>query len=256
MSESLVAASSELVVPPNPPIIVIRDAGEIQVTASKPNDMAAANAGLIAWCMSKIQDLVAEKMDMSDAYEKAKKNKWSSSALQRQVLRIQKRVTFFEKMLQALQLGYYIVPNFPVTAFVVRTKAKRGKRVFSSYRIGPGDTELKPLPLPAGEGEYKNPFQNVWTKEQEVNGQRKPLYYTDGEFESIEFPLNMARPHIMDAVERAMALKIFDDIGVLPDPSPKKKDPIIVGRIFNQTHKYNREPLTFMLCWHLDTRAL
>lgn len=66
----------------------------------------------------------------------------------------------------------------------------------------------------------------------------------------------MAKPHIMCAVERAMALKIFDDIGILPDPSPKKKDPIIVGRIYDNPTTYHRVPLTFMISWHLDTRAL
>jgi hypothetical protein len=238
-----------------PTLVVIGREGDLQISASTPADMVEANKGLIAWCEAKIQSVEAENAEVSLAYEKAVKNKWGCKALKNQIVSTRRRIEFFSKMKTCLEHGYHIVPNFPVTAFVVRTKKKRPPNISRDYRINVGDTEFKPAPIRQGEGEYQNPFQNVFVAEYGETPNKKRNYFTHGQFMDIEFPMNMAKPHIMTAVERAMALKVFDDIGVLPDPSPKKKDPIIVGRIFNKT-SYSREPLTFMICWHLDTRVL
>lgn len=243
----------------HPTLVIVGRGGEVEVSASTPEEMIVANQALIAWCDTKIKEVSQELAEVTEARDRAKKNKWSSSALTNQVRRIGKRIQFFGKMKECLMQGYYIVPNFPVTAFVVRTEARWPKVIEHGYRIGSGDTEHKPGPLAVGEGEYKNPFQTVYQKDtqpKEAGGKVDRRYFTEGEFENIEFPLNMAKPHIMHAVERAMALKVFDDIGILPDPSPKKKDPIIVGRIYDNPTTHHRVPLTFMISWHLDTRAL
>lgn len=252
--EAVPAAQQE-----HPTLVVVGRSGEMEVSASTPEEMIVANQALIVWCDKKIEEVKQELAEVTEARDRAKKNKWNSTALTNQVRRIGKRIQFFDKMKKCLEHGYYIVPNFPVTAFVVRTKAFCPAIIERGYRIGNGDTEHKPGPLPIGEGEYENPFQSVYSKTigpQVAGGKTETRFFTEGNFEEIEFPLNMAKPHIMCAVERAMALKIFDDIGILPDPSPKKKDPIIVGRIYDNPTTYHRVPLTFMISWHLDTRAL
>jgi hypothetical protein len=71
----------------------------------------------------------------------------------------------------------------------------------------------------------------------------------------IDFPVTMTKAHIMQAVDRAMAIKIFDDFGCLPGHH-KKRDPIIVGRLRDPRPASWTNPqrwISFILAWHLDT---
>ncbi len=71
----------------------------------------------------------------------------------------------------------------------------------------------------------------------------------------IDFPIQMARPKIMKAVTRAMALKIFDELGIFPED--KKKDPMIIARMkAPSTNRFARRYISFVVAWHLNTRDL
>ena len=80
----------------------------------------------------------------------------------------------------------------------------------------------------------------------------------------MEFPVTMAKPDVIEATSRAKALKIFDDLAILPGyaPSkgttPPKGDPIIVGRIIDRARSgpYNTHYLTFIIAWHINTRDI
>lgn len=67
----------------------------------------------------------------------------------------------------------------------------------------------------------------------------------------------MAKPQIMEATGQAMAAKIFDELGILPDPKPKK-DPMIIGTIIDPRGVYGRERrrVSFIIAWHLNVRDL
>ncbi|NIN69677.1 MAG: hypothetical protein GTO63_34330 [Anaerolineae bacterium] len=78
----------------------------------------------------------------------------------------------------------------------------------------------------------------------------------------------------MKATSRAMALKIFDEIGVLPSETPKGRaqtrdrrqlvrsgsmrgDPILVGRLLDpRGTKRNPKVMNFIIGWRLDTSTL
>ncbi len=78
---------------------------------------------------------------------------------------------------------------------------------------------------------------------------------TIDEWKELEFPLQMAKLNIMEATNRAMALKCFDDFGIMP--GKKKEDPIIVARLRDpRSTKYWEKWITFMVAWHLNTRDL
>lgn len=80
------------------------------------------------------------------------------------------------------------------------------------------------------------------------------------EWREVDFPITMAKPEIMQATTRAMALKIFDQFGILPaeanrtGPRPKG-DPLVVAQIIDPRPTSDRR-VTFMIAWHLDTRVL
>jgi hypothetical protein len=110
------------------------------------------------------------------------------------------------------------------------------------------------MELPVGEGEYKNPFPVVIV-ETTTHGDGKKDYKSYAEeWKDMEFPITMIKPEIIEATNRAMALEIFDQFGILP--ATKNEDPIIVGQIINKTGSYRMKIVSFMIAWHFDTKVL
>lgn len=239
----------------------------LELTATTPVEMQQAQAGLIAWCEQKITHMKHEAEELSQAHGIAKQRKWSTATLKRHAELAAKRVTYYEKIKAALEAGYCIVPNFPVTLFAIRTdKSKPAKMLKVDeyyYESGvPTFREQDAKLLATGEGEYKNPEAEI-TKEfkgERTNelGDKKLKYKTYcQEWDEIQFPINMARPRVMEAVGVTMSQKIFDELGILPDPRPKK-DPLIVGHIIDPTPRgYSpKKYVTFIIAWHLNVRDL
>lgn len=231
---------------------------EIEVIAETPAEMVAANSALIQWCDHKIEMLQKEHAELEAAYLHAKKCKWQTGTLERQSKLAARRVEFYGRIKSALEAGYYIVPNFPITAFAVRTDRKQPLKMVSASHWN--TREQKASGLPTGEGEYKNPFPPQYQREvpeptsQDQN--RKVTEYWAQGWYNLDFPINMVKPRIMEASSRAMALKIFDDLGILPDPNPKT-DPMIIARILDpRSTTYRRRFVSFLIAWALDTRTL
>ena len=83
-------------------------------------------------------------------------------------------------------------------------------------------------------------------------------YYAD-RFVDADFPFKLARAEIREATDKAMGLKVFDEVGVLP--RTRKADPIVCGRVIDPSkpiyHRSSpREGVTFFVAWWLDTRVL
>lgn len=230
-------------------------AENLQVSAFTPDEMLHANEALIIWCNQKIASVEAEQKELQEAYEHAKLRKWKTGTLHRHAGLALKRVEYFKKMKSALEHGYYIVPNFPISMFAIRTKREEPLKLIKFGSWTP-TLEQHPEGLPMGEGEYQNPFPEVWTKAapQEGEAHRKAFWAED--WKDIEFPINMSKPQIMEATTRAMALNIFDEFGILPDPKPKR-DPVIIGRLLDpRSTTYVKKHISFIIAWHLDTRVL
>lgn len=230
----------------------------IDVQAETPDEMKQANQALIAWCEHKIKQLRVDYIELSAAWKSAQEKKWKFSTLKRHAEMANKRMTFFEKIKKALELGFYIVPSFPVTLFAVRTDRTKPLKLISTSQW---DThEPKNLqPIEEGAGDYKNPFPIQFQRviEKDEKGNAKKTQYWAEDFQDIDFPITMAKPTIMEAANRIMALKLFDDFGVLPSPY-RKQDPLIIGRI-----KDPRKPgygevrtVSFIIAWRLDTSTL
>ena len=71
--------------------------------------------------------------------------------------------------------------------------------------------------------------------------------------EEIDFPFKLAKPQVLDAAARAMAFKIFDDIGMLP--THRGADPMIIGRV-EYREGYHRKFISFLITWFINTSEI
>lgn len=236
---------------------------QLTVTAETPAEMAEANQFLVKWFVNKVAEVEIEAKELKEAHELAVKNKWRTVTLKRHAGLAEKRLTYYRKVLAALMEGYCIVPSFPISLFCVRTDSKKPKRTYmvshSHWKPGYIHPEFGEA-LPIGEGEYKPHGPQVVENQIQRLEDGKMATRWESWAESwgdIEFPINMAKPQIMEATNRAMGLRIFDEFGVLPDPSPKK-DPMIIGRIKRPGDPFSdgRNGICFIIAWHLDVRTI
>lgn len=223
----------------------------IQLTALVPEQMKVAQTNLIEWCAGKINFLKADIKELNESIFHAAEMKWGTAAMKRQVSKTEKRILFFEKIQAALNAGYVIVPNFPVQLFAIRTDRKSPLKMFSSYYWD--NKDQKPMELQQGEGEYQNPFPLIERSKEKVDGKEESKSYAT-DWAELEFPVSMIKPEIIEATNRAMALEVFDQFGVMP--ATRNEDPIIIGQIVNKTSQYRNRIVSFMIAWHFDTKVL
>jgi len=249
--------------------LAVRQSDNIQVSAQTPEEMKEANKTLVQWCNNKISQLRVDYIELEAAWKSALQKKWKHSVLQRHAEMAKKRIIFYGKIRTALMSGFYIVPNFPVQIFAIRTARTAPLKLFStdkrcSYKPHRNKTQSAQI-LPEGEGTYQNPFpvveydkdtiEDSQTKQKSVNWSHWAETWKD-----LEFPLAMSKPHIMEAVDKVMALKLFDEFGVIPGSSMAREhsggDPMIIARIKDPRSTYSNRYISFIVTWHLDTRTL
>lgn len=247
--------------------LVTTGAQDIEVIAETPQEMRDSNQRLIQWCEQKIKAMRIDFIELDAAYKTAVARKWKSSVLKRHAAMAKKRLEYYHKIQQALVAGFYIVPNFPVHVFAIRTTKDDPLRLMTtvrqSYRPYPRKDQ-QTAALDQGVGDYVSPFPFVEADNDLVDDGRggKTFEWTTWaeHWQQVDFPLCMARPRIMEAVGRAMEMKLFDDLGVLsasPDRRRGCGDPIIVARILDprsQTH--SKRLISFIIAWSLDTSTL
>ena len=227
--------------------------------------MVTAQQSLVGWCEKKIASLKHSYSELAENVTIAIKNKWRSAALKRHRDLTAGRIVYYEKIKAALEAGYCIVPNFPVSVFAMRTNAEHPKKktVIKVQQYEPwGNYSQSHGNLPIGEGAYKNPQPLIEATSKalpQIAGQPatkdKQWCVQATDWAEVEFPINMAKPQIMNATAGAMRKLIFDEFGVMPDPHPKK-DPLIVGRIYAPRQGYSHPYVSFIIAWHLNVNSL
>lgn len=228
-------------------------AKDIELTATLPEEMQLAQVQLIEWCKNKILELKSDLADLEGAYNHAKKHAWKYSTYKTHALKCAKRITYYEKVLGALEAGYCIVPNFPVTVFAIRTKRKDPEPGYVDTHWS--SHEQPSQILAPGVGCYQNPLPVIRYEQRKVPKPDNPNNMIHSSWASdwndIDFPINMAKPRIMEAATNAMAIKLFDELGVLPSPY-KREDPMVLGIVKNPCGA----PASFLIAWHLKTKDL
>jgi hypothetical protein len=223
------------------------------LVALTPEAMLPAQAELAAWCDQKIAAVRAELADIEANLDLATEHGWKHASVAAALNRTKKRILYYEKLKVAVAAGYVVVPNFPIDVFAVRVqRQKQPAQVKDNTRGGfPAVPEL----LPAGEGRYVDDqlhyrdvslVATVDGKEREV-----PRYMSD-DYDAVDFPVTLVKPSIMDATARAMALKVFDQLGTVTNEVGR--DPIVVGQLLDPRGHGRR--ITFFIAWWLDTASL
>lgn len=227
---------------------------DIELTAKTPFEMLEAQASLIEWCDKKLTVLNNDAKELEEATAHAKKNKWRWQVHDKHHKLALKRVEYYEKIRGALMNGYYIVPNFPISFFAIKTNKHQPKKLYGTYNWA---KEQHPQSLAIGEGEYKNPFPNrMQETKTDDKGRQETYTWATSWQDEIDFPVSMAKPMIMGATSHAMALKIFDRFGILPAAATRGGDPAIIGQIVTKQNGYVKKVVSFMVAWHLNTNVL
>lgn len=228
---------------------------DIEITALVPDEMLSAQSKLLTWCEKKLASVKHDVKELKQAHEHAKSHKWATATLHRHHGLAVKKAQYYEKLKAAVEAGYFIVPNFPVQLFAVRTDKGKPARMLTTDRwCNASEKEQKTHDVPLGEGEYKSALPILGQSYVLDEAKQTRNFWAKEWDDEIDFPINMAKPIIMEATTRAMALKIFDRFGVMPSVR-KNDDPVIIGQIVAK-RGWQEKTISFMVAWFLDTQIL
>jgi hypothetical protein len=223
------------------------------LVALSPMDVPAAQLNLATWCRGKIAALGAELREHRQNLRHAKASHWKITGWQSIVNKTKRRMIYYAKIKSAVDAGYLVVPNFDIDVFAVKTTRRRPPDDYDR-------TKAQPDLSPAGRGDYvddvvfSHEIAETITNRDQTTRTVKHDVPNGYDFEP-DIPLRGVKPVILDATQRAMALRIFDQIGVV---KARKQDPIIVGQIIDPDHngRYWKKTVCFFIAWWLDPDTL
>lgn len=237
-----------------------------QLVALDRPQLEAAQAKMIEWAKAR-RDQVDVDWDVENtSLDLAMQHGWLTAPFERRLSKLARQRTFYAKILQALEAGYAIVPNFQMNVFAVRTRWKAPRGSVRSGRYNRPETFAQGAELlEAGDGRYVNPIPDLVTdsyteKDDKRQTVTKYQQWPGDEFNDVEFPIALAKPQLMTRVGEAMAIKLFDEIGVAVDTWDRSRsgagrgDPILLGRLLNP--RTNRPSVSFFLGWYFDPSKL
>jgi hypothetical protein len=246
---------------------------ELQLAAMTPYGVSEQQGQLVGWCERKIRSLTEEQSDLLDSARVAMDNNWQHGKLTGLANKLQRRIVYYQKIADATKAGYLIVPNFDVEVMAVRVKRATPTQYSSvseiqyapspSHKVATAVAEL----LPTGEGRYVSARQIHSEQKQQRPKSGKPgetetiTVFSDPEYdEELDFPVIGVKPMVMEATARAMALKVFDRIGVV---TGRKEDPLVLGQLLDPRQASAEgqrwrgvKRVSFFIAWWLDTRVL
>lgn len=226
--------------------------------AATSTEMEAAQSRLIESMKAKRAAVLAEcdELDLNLAH--AVKYKLKQSGIISKLNKLKRRADFYQKLQAALEAGYTIIPDMDAQVFAIRTTRKNptGRETSKGYVPTLADQETNRPPLGAGANVSNRSFAEYEQHELTDKDQKPYTLHVVRATEwdpEIDFPFALAKPQILEMTTRAMALKVFDDMGVLPNRA--NTDPVVVGRIILR-EGYQTKRINFLVCWFLDTRVL
>jgi hypothetical protein len=249
---------------------------EIVVMANKPDGVQKSLVALSAQMDQRITHWKREVRSLKANLELAKKNKLRQEPIKNALVKAQRRVEFYVKLKGAFDAGYVPVPTFPgVDVFAVRVKRKKPvsssvEGEIRSWDDGPHTHDVSTDTPPLGEGRNvsSRPIEGVhnYTKKQEAGKPDISMVqrWASGYQDEIDFPFVLAKPEIVQATTEAMAMHLFDEIGVSPGRSgrtggttPRTADPMVIGRIvLRNGPQWQWKRVSFLVGWFIDTTDL
>lgn len=231
------------------------------VIANSTGELPGLQAPLIPWAQKKLDEATAEHAELTASIDLVKKRKWKVTSLVNAARRALSNMEFYQKVVAALKEGYMIFPPVPNAAvFAIRTDSRHewGHRTTTNSNF-PVRTE-EAAGLPVGEGDYANPYVKwIHWNDTDIGGGNVQREWKPEDLGDPVFPLKMAKPQIVEAVNAAMEKKIFDEIRMFPmevvhAPSPRLRagamaDPCILGSIYNPRNKKRHY---FLISWLIN----
>jgi len=241
----------------------------VHLVARNPMEMQAAQLDLAAWLRGKVQSVQSEFNELSTALDEATRNGWRTDPLARQLNKADAQERFYQKVLLAVEAGYTVVPEFPIDVFAIRVKRKDVTHYYAETKgqwanpVNNIDDQRSDLP-PAGVGRYESPVAkmrgNSRTQDDGKGGKEIIKCAFTSEWGDIVFPLRAARPVVMNATAEAMALKVFDQIGICQPVRntgiQRKGDPLIIGQVLGKREGYSQKCVSFIIAWYLNLEQL
>lgn len=260
-STSLVVA----VDPPSEAPLALREIDSaVSIVAIGKEDFAPARERLLALLQAHFDEQRALAVDLRENIAIAKRNKWRASGLQRALRIADRMATFYDNAHVAVEAGYLLAPNLQADVFAVRKSSTEPCDLPAEahsdfyWRLATPLVSADPS-IPAGEGEYVSdvPVVNRYSQKwKDDKGEHTRQVVDPTAFQPPEALLILARPKLMEAAERAMALKVFDEVGIVGATRRSRRgDPLLVGRIIHPT-KPGDGDLSFFLAWFFDPRSL
>lgn len=245
--------SEELVKPPTEELPVEVPQGLV-VFARTQEELQAGHEKFMTWVQSWKTDLEKERRALAQTIGTFKERKWNWKALIPRGAALKKQIEFYSKLEEALQAGYMVVPNMGMEVFAIRTGEWK-PRERGSWQ---GTDQAAQL-LPSGEGEYKDPHPTLVNRWAGKNAKGEDTYKNVPEkWRDPNYPFDLAIPEVMNATSKALARKLFDELGVVRDAAGttrgwKAGDPLILGRIL---HPGGRRHVTFFIAWVFDAKGI
>jgi len=251
---------------------IVGQGEDITVIADNPQQMVQAQLDLIQACDRKIAAARQALQERQENLDAALRGKLRTTVWRRLVKEAEAAVVYYEKMKTAFSLGYFMVPDFPITLIAIRTDNKpAAKQTRLAHR---GLQAEDALNLPRGEGRYVHPIPSGTTYQERTSPSTEPARYTQyvtttGDYKPVDFPMRLVKPRIVNNLTEALARKVFDEVGILPSsvaPARRSRtgltagasanpDPMVIGRIFRQDRGH-RISASFLITWWIDANTL
>jgi hypothetical protein len=229
------------------------------VVARNPAEMQVAQTKLITWAARMREQVSIELAEAEENLAQAVKNKWRQTGFKTCVKQALERSNYYEKVEAALQEGFVIVPNFDLDIFAIRTTQDEPNMEHMDRRWGkphPSEFENKSDRPVLGDGEYKNPWPElVHSKSKEKD--HNDSAYTNNRaavvgWQPVDFPFKIVKPQILTDTARALAMNIFDEVGVTPHRQVRKQDPMVIGQIVYKKNSSTEKRISFLVTWWVD----
>lgn len=227
------------------------------IVAVTPQQMTEAQATLTTWALEKLDEARQIATELGESADAAGRHGLSPTGIRRAQKRAEQSVVFYEKVNEAVKEGYVLVPNFPLEVFCVRTEHSKPRGQIDT------SSSWEDLPNPQSEapalGDGENVAGNTLMRRKVpykrlVDGKEQQRYQLiPTGFCPVAFPATLIQPEVIEATGRAMAMKCFDEIGLVGTP---RKDPIVIGTIYQGPPRNRKRQLSFFVAWWLDFRAM
>lgn len=245
------AESTAVAVAPPPP-------APTTVMANSTAELPGLQGPVLGWARKRLDQERVDLQELEQSLAMAKKQRWGTTALRNARNKSIAAVTFYEKVVDALEAGYVLfppVPNADVIAF--RCGTPHMNEVQDTRNVNwerPRQVMQASTPLTSGEGDYYNPVPK-WVKMRSYKTEKGEdrAEWRSLDLDSPQFPLAMAKPEIIEATNAAMEMRVFDEIRMFPFERRPTGDPCLLGTVIEKQFPGRQQRRHyFLISWRIN----